>query len=509
MSMPFRKPPITALSDKFLGFCAVTPNKKFFKLFERAGVKNILISYHYIRKNPALTQDFLHYCRDNGGLFMTDSGAFSFLNDRSFDPNKFDWNKYVEEYVEWLDQNKEFIFSACNLDVDLFVGADRVRKWNEKFFEKLGEDINCIYVAHKNVMGRGDLDAFNDYCSRYDYVAVNETLKGQVSAIYQKAKTSKTMIHGLAWTKPTLLDDYPFFSVDSSSWVNYQKYGATPVWDGTNFKTYDKDDKHIRKTLKNQCGKYGVKFYEFCNEKDEETGQHNDDEGLTFSLRTWMDVYQNLKKFARTKLSFDLKHALKDKVTIFMEDKSGGTTRPQGGGVISGILQNSNIASTPAVPTMYEIQEDGSEVAIYEKRPEKVSLEEFLDNSGGALICNYCHISDKCPKFKEDNTCAFDFTASNVHQDPMKTMEFLIKKQTERLTRAMFIEQMEGGNINKVFSAEFHNLDKLNKSRVELMTIAMNGGVDTKKIIIDNGGKGEQEHGGGGFRDLLVGLMGK
>jgi hypothetical protein len=62
--------------DKFVGFCAVTPNRKFFKLFQRAKVRNILISYHYIRKDPALTLEILKYVKANNGLFMTDSGVF-------------------------------------------------------------------------------------------------------------------------------------------------------------------------------------------------------------------------------------------------------------------------------------------------------------------------------------------------------------------------------------------------------------------------------------------------
>ena len=42
--MAYQKPPLTKLSDKFIGYCAVTPNRKFMRLFERAEVKNVLIS---------------------------------------------------------------------------------------------------------------------------------------------------------------------------------------------------------------------------------------------------------------------------------------------------------------------------------------------------------------------------------------------------------------------------------------------------------------------------------
>lgn len=513
--MPYKNPPKTKLNDKFLGFCAVTPNKKFMKLFERAGVQNVLVSFHYIQKNKALAKDFLEQVRGMGGVFMTDSGAFSFLNDKSFDPRRFDWDTYVQEYAEWLDDNKDYIFSACNLDVDLFVGPDRVRKWNEIYFEKLNEDINSIYVAHQNVFGRGNLDAFKDYCKQYDYVAVNERLKNEVSSIYQTAKLTKTCIHGLAWTKPTLLDDNPFFSVDSSTWVNYQKYGATPIFDGTNFKQYDKDDKSIRTTQKMKCEHYGVKFYEFCHEVDEGTTKHNDDEGLTFSLRTWLDTFQHIKKFARTKLSIKLEDKLQGKKTVFIEDTTADPTAPKRPSKILGALENSGVSNTDAIPTTYTIGEDGSEVALYEKRPKKIAIQEFITNTGDVLVCNYCHIADKCPQFKDDNECAFDFRADEATKDPLSAIEHLIKLQTERLNRAMMIEKMEGGNINKVYSQEFRTLEQLNRSKMDILIQIQNRGINVNKVIVEHTGNvpdgvhNIQAEESDGFKSLLLGLMQK
>ena len=520
--MPYRKPPITKLSDKFIGYCAVTPNKKFMKLFERADVKNVLVSYHYIRKNPSLTQELIQQVRDRGGLFMTDSGAFSFLNDKTFDPKKFDWDSYVEEYTSWLHDNKTYIFSACNLDVDNFVGADRVRRWNELYFDKMREDMNIIYVAHQNVFGRGKLDAFKEYTQEYNYVGVNESFKDEVSSIYQTAKMTKTCIHGLAWTKPTLLDDNPFFSVDSSSWVNYQKFGATPVFDGINFKQYDNNYKAIRSTLKHKCVHYGVKYYEFVHEVDEGTTKHNDDEGLTFSLRTWMDTFQHVKKFARTKLIYTLEDMLEGKKTIFLDQEEELIEQPEL--VVEGVapkkksimdaLMTKGISSVPAVPTTYKADETGGEVAMYEKRTGgKIAIDTFIKQTGDVMVCNYCHIADKCPMFKEDNTCAFDFSASETTKTPLDTIDNLIRIQTERVNRAMLIEKMEGGNINKVYSQELRVLDQMNTSRVNLLITIQNKGLNVSKVIVEHS-NGEQkttepQPTEGGFQSLLLDMMRK
>lgn len=512
--MRFVKPPVTKLSDKFLGYCAVTPNRKFMRLFERADVKNILISYHYIRKDPAFTKDILEMVRARGGLFMTDSGAFSFLNDKNFDPQAFDWVGYLHEYVDWLEANKEYIFSACNLDVDYYVGHDEVVRWNKKFFEPLGKDINVIYVSHPNATGKGELDVLKEYCKQYDYVAVNERMAKQASAIYQMAKQTKTAIHGLAWTKPTILKDFPFFSVDSSSWVNYQKYGATPVWDGRNFTQYDKDNKDIRKTLRNQCNKYGIKEYEFVNEKNEADGTHNDDEGLTFSLRTWLDVFQDLKRYARTKLTIDLKKMLDGKKTVFIEDNSTPTpTKQQTAkkGSIMGALDDLDMDTTDANLVTYQVDDDGNEVALYEKRDKKTSIMEFIHQSGDAMVCNFCHIADKCPKFKEDSTCAFDFAPASFTESPLATIDMLIKLQTERVQRAMFIEKMEGGMPNKTFATEMKLLNELNNTKTNMLMMIQGKGLRITQTTVEMNGlpDGTDKPKREGFAQLLQNMMKK
>ena len=504
------EPPDTRGTDKFIGYCAVTPNRKFMKLFKRANIQNVLISYHYIRKDPVYTAEILEIVRKRGGLFMTDSGAFSFFNDKSFNPDTFDWESYVEEYVKWLKDNKDYIFSACNLDVDAYVGHQTVVRWNREHFEPLEKDMNIIYVAHPNAKGGGELDVLKEYCKKYDYVAVNEGMAKNVSAIYTMAKQTKTAIHGLAWTKPTILKDFPFFSVDSSSWVNYQKYGATPVWDGKNFSQYDKDNKAIRRTLRNQCVKYGVKEYEFVNEKNQADGTHNDDEGLTFSLRTWLDVFQDLKRYARTKLSIDVRKKVAGKSVIFMEDQTQEPIKNRRGGITKGIdAAIKDFDTLPATKTTYSVDKAGNEVATYEKRDTRISIADFIEKSGDVMVCNHCHVADKCPKFKEDNTCAFDFAPGKFLESPLATIDMLLRVQTERVQRAVLIEKMEGGMPNKVFATELKLLNDLNNTKTNMLMLMQGKGLRITQTTVEMGGGNSDRPKEVGFAELLKGMLAK
>lgn len=520
MARGYRKPPVTELKDKFVGYCAVTPNKKFMKLFERADIKNILISYHYIRKHPEHTRQIMEQINARGGLFMTDSGLFSFMNDPAFDANKFDWKAYVIEYTNWLRDNADMIFSACNLDADLFLGHDQVVEWNKTYFEPLQDMINVIYVAHQNADGKGDLAILKEYCAQYEYVAVNERMTRYVSEIYQIAKNSKTTIHGLAWTKPTLLRDFPFFSVDSSSWVNYQKYGATIFWDGANFHQYDKDRKDIRRTLKKNCEEYGVKFEEFCTEKNPD-GSHNDDEGLTFSLRAWLDAFQDIKKYARTKLSVPLSRKIGNKMLKYMEQKTNnnaesGEVKKKSSpidAIIAGALGD-DVEVRDAKPIQYLQDEEGNEATLVYKREKKISIFDFMADAGDLLVCDNCHISDKCPKMKEHTSCAFDFSPKYVTENPISVLDHLITIQAERVNRATVFEKVEGGMPSKVVAQEINMLRNLNADKTNIISQVQGKGLKITQTIVEMEGRGNmiQTDGDsapqGGVASILKGLLG-
>ena len=518
------------LTDKFVGYLAVTPNKKFMSLFERSNVQNILISYHYIRKNKAYTKEILEMIRDRGGLFMTDSGAFSFLNDKSFNPKTFAWEDYLDEYTEWLGEHSEFIFSACNLDVDSYVHHADILNWNEQSFKPLEEKMNIIYVAHPFIQNLGELGMVQQYSKMYKYIGVSEELKNQVAPIFQLAKMNKCSIHGLAWTKPTLLRDFPFFSVDSTSWVGYQKFGSTPVWDGRNFSQYDNGQKSIRTTLKKQAAKYGVKMYEFIHEVDEGTAKHNDDEGLTFSIRTWLDVFADLRKIANKRLNKTVEQLLIGKDMVWNGEQeeeyeeaeelpleNGGTKEKSS---LDKLFEKDERIKGEVTPTTFIVDDQGNEVAVYEKREEeKIDITEFGSTFGNTMFCSSCFISEKCPKFRANSSCAFNFAPDAITQDPLSVIEFLIKAQAERVNRALFMEKLEGGMVNKVNSQEMKLLNDLNATRTNLMILASGKGLKLTKESIEltikgGGGISSTDSEGntevqGGFTALLANLMNK
>ena len=67
------------------------------------------------------------------------------------------------------------------------------------------------------------------------YIAIEGLRKDQPNLDYNKfikeAYARQIKIHGFAMTKPSFIAQCPFYSVDSSRWLNPIKYGCFDIWE--------------------------------------------------------------------------------------------------------------------------------------------------------------------------------------------------------------------------------------------------------------------------------------
>lgn len=239
-----------------------------------AGASEILVSYHYLRKRKKVfTESIMQQIKDRDGLFMTDSGGFSFIHslteDEGQEKEEF-WLDYLHEYVEFLKEYKDYIFVAANLDLDNIVGRAVVDKWNAKYFKPLEKIMNIVYVVQRdfnNVYADGDgMKRFKEYCGLHKYVGVNQAMKKSQIKINTYAKTKGVRIHGFAWTGKEILDK-PVFSVDSSTWLSGQRFGSTYRYDGKNFNVLDGKKKFRRKGYKKFIKEQGLNYENILADK--------------------------------------------------------------------------------------------------------------------------------------------------------------------------------------------------------------------------------------------------
>ena len=215
------------LVDSYLwrsyGICERKP------LFSRA---HILMSYAY--HDEYMERVIIPTAKS----FMLDSGAFTFMAGGKLP----DWDAYVKEYADFIVRNH--LEQFFELDIDRFVGYDRVKDLRAELRDLTGRD--PIPVWHRS-RGR---DEFGQMCQAYDYVAIggivaNEIRKtdyGCLPPLIEAAHRAGASIHGLGFTNLQWLPKCHFDSVDSSSWTSGNRFGHLWRFDGRTMTKIDRPD---------------------------------------------------------------------------------------------------------------------------------------------------------------------------------------------------------------------------------------------------------------------------
>lgn len=163
--------------------------------------------------------------------FLLDSGAFSYMNGAKCTKEML--LKYLDRYIAFIKENDVKYF--FELDVDVIFGIEFVEEMREKLERETGK--KCIPVWHK---GRG-IEYWKKMVKEYKYIAIGglaaKNIKQQEYPLIKKmvdyAYFKGVKVHGLGFTKTKELQNYKFYSVDSSSWLSSASRGQTlSVFDG-------------------------------------------------------------------------------------------------------------------------------------------------------------------------------------------------------------------------------------------------------------------------------------
>lgn len=179
-----------------------------------------LESYHYLAKQQEIPQQL----RDlKKGIFL-DSGAFSaFTRGVTID---------LQEYADFVIENKDILHTASNLDI-IGRGSEEGTYKNQKTLEKMGATIQPVHHAR-------DADKWlQKYMAEgYDYIFLGGMVPETTQYLREwldhmwgtyltnKDGTPKIKVHGFGLTTGELMWRYPWYSVDSTSWVMNSSFGS-------------------------------------------------------------------------------------------------------------------------------------------------------------------------------------------------------------------------------------------------------------------------------------------
>lgn len=181
----------------------------------------------------------LAFYRQNLKTIIVDSGAHTFFSELQGEGlsvsvhtkktrTKETPEEYWEMYKKWLMENYKYFDYFVELDIGEIVGQNTVLKWRGEI-KKLGLYHKCITCYHPRVVSwKAWEEMLND--SESKYVAVEGERPGRNSLPYGRllkaAYDRNIKVHGFALIKRRLLEKYPFYSADSSSWLAGGQYGA-------------------------------------------------------------------------------------------------------------------------------------------------------------------------------------------------------------------------------------------------------------------------------------------
>lgn len=191
-------------------------------LMEDVKKHNILESWHYVGK-----QSYVNNMRENGAKIFLDSGAFSAWT--------LGVELKVEDYVNYIKRNQDIIrVEDGDLMASVLDGIGDPQKTfeNQMAMEAMG--VRPLPCFHANE----DERYLEWYVKNYSYI----TLGGMVGANTQQlinwldriwdrylmdpSGNAKIKVHGFGITAVPIMERYPWYSCDSSSWIQSTAFGV-------------------------------------------------------------------------------------------------------------------------------------------------------------------------------------------------------------------------------------------------------------------------------------------
>lgn len=200
-------------------------------------IPHILESYHYVEK-----QSFVDHMRRDGAKIFLDSGAFSA------------WNIGTEidltAYCDYVKRNTDILrvedgdIMASVLDG---IGDPQKTYLNQLKMEELGvRPLPCFHFGE-------DVRYLEWYVKNYKYITIGgmvgksvPTLRTWLDRIWpymlDGSGRPRLKVHAFGITSIAIMEEYPWYSCDSSSWIQAAAFGSiiTPVREWGPLKVSDK-----------------------------------------------------------------------------------------------------------------------------------------------------------------------------------------------------------------------------------------------------------------------------
>jgi hypothetical protein len=382
-----------------------------------------------------------------GHHLFVDSGC-STLNNSVEQKYTYDELRTIaDNYYSWVGQNIESIELFSEFDA-LQLGTGYLEEMRNSFHDLYYDKVLPIWRGDDSTSG--DLRELGE---RFGRVGVTQTtLNGRdLIPVLSRMASFGIEIHGLAMTKPDIMQALPWTSVSSTSWTTPQRYGDTIIWSHNQLKRYPKSMKEqARKKEKAVIIRSGFDYDKI---------QANDPkELLRLSLWSWTQLENKINRKS-TGVTSPMNSSDEDFTEFDYDDVGTVEKTPQNRVPTARPREASERTILPllnfTVDTEKKRNKDTGETEYVERSMIHV-------RSDSMRICDTCFLAAKCPMFENNATCAYDIPIQVETKEQMQSlMNALVSMQTQRVMFMKMVEDIEGGSADPILSAEIDRLGKL------------------------------------------------
>lgn len=418
------------------------------KLLTEAGVKYLSLSYYGLRRKVKFARPWLlseHYTPEQH-IFL-DSGCYS-LNKPDSDVTEEEAAYLATSYMSFAKANIAAVDMISEFDANV-LGPEWLSAMREEFYDDLGDKFLPIWHSET---GRDELARL---AQRYARVGILQAdVSDDITSFLTKLVNDYgTKLHGVAMTRMKVMQEIPWDSVGSTSWISPQQYGDTFVWTGRELKRYPKAYKESSR--KRHRGVFQENGFDVEKIQNDDTS-----EVLKLSIWSWQQFVANIS----------------EKDTVISPDTPTEDIDPS--------------VETPGTEVAHQTSKRGnprSEVEPFEPREttmlpimgigrvevtgkdaegnETTSVREvFAPRSESMRMCDSCYLANKCPGFKAGSNCLYNIPIMiNSVDDLDNAVHGLASMQLQRVMFMTMVEQVEGGYADSNTSAEIDRLARLLK----------------------------------------------
>lgn len=167
------------------------------------------------------------------GLKVCDSGAFYYINlyrAKKTDESRItiDLDGFVMKYLDWVTEVWDLFDYFVEFDLQEVIAYSRVHEWRQEISRR-GLQRKFIWVYH-NTNTLKELDDMLDTCpSRY--IGISKLWSDTNYVPYVKrCYDARVLCHGFGMTRSEITKTVPYYSVDSSTWLNGALYNMACTW---------------------------------------------------------------------------------------------------------------------------------------------------------------------------------------------------------------------------------------------------------------------------------------